>query len=89
MAYLRCDTDPIRTELPVHIYRLYATNKNDIIQDKYARIMNLLPKRNRTENQQTMKMALHSNRIPGFCVLLSFAASWDNYQTLAELFRTL
>ena len=89
MAYLRCDTDPIRTELPVHIYRLYATNKNDIIQDKYARIMNLLPKRNRTENQQTMKMALHSNRIPGFCVLLSLAASWNNYQTLAELFRTL
>jgi len=29
MAYLRCDMDPIRTELPVHIFRLYATRKND------------------------------------------------------------
>ena len=27
MAYLRCDMDPIRTELPVHIFRLYATRK--------------------------------------------------------------
>ena len=76
MAYLRCDMDTITTELPVHIFRLYATRKNDTTQDKYVRIINLLPKRNRTESQQTRKMALHSNRIPGFCVLLSFSLAY-------------
>jgi hypothetical protein len=71
MINLRCDMNPIRTELPVHIFRLYATSKNDITQDKYGRMWNVLPNRNRTENQQTMEMALHSNRISGACAHLS------------------
>jgi hypothetical protein len=57
MAYLQCDMDPIRTELPVHIFRLYAAREKDITRDKYERVMNLLPKRNRTENQQTVTTA--------------------------------
>jgi hypothetical protein len=85
--------DPIRTELPVHIFRLYATRKKDITHDKYAGIMNLLPKRNRTENQQKKKMALHSNRIPSFCVLSSFSLAYvcklGQLPDLTELFRTL
>jgi hypothetical protein len=43
MTCLRCDMDPIITELPTHIFRLYATNKNDITHDKQAYVRILTP----------------------------------------------
>ena len=76
MTYPRCDMDSIINELPVHSFRLHAAVKNDITQDIHVRILKLLPKRNRTGNQQTAEMALHSNRAPGFCVHLSFSFAY-------------